>query len=100
VFGDASDDLPSIHRRWEEIKARESHTESTLPILVRARKAVFATARQERGDRIDEERLDGTPEERAGAKLLCVIDEIWREGFDPELALRKALDRLERKATA
>ncbi len=94
VFGDASNDLPSVHRRWEEIKSQENRAEATLPILIRARKAVFALARREPAHRIDAERIGRTPEERAGARILTGIDEAWREGFDPELALQKALDRL------
>jgi uncharacterized protein YabN with tetrapyrrole methylase and pyrophosphatase domain len=94
VFGDASDDLPSIVRRWEEVKSQENRVEVTPPILVRARKAVFALANRGRAHLIDEERIGRTQEERAGARILAVIDAAWREGFDPELALRKALDRL------
>ena len=91
VFGDESNDLVSIHRRWEEIKSREGRKDATLPALLRARKAVAALAAS---GRIDEERLGRTAEERAGARLLAVIESVWQEGFDPELALRKALDRL------
>jgi uncharacterized protein YabN with tetrapyrrole methylase and pyrophosphatase domain len=98
VFGDASNDLPSITRRWEEIKSRENQVEATLPILVRARKAVSALAKRERAGLIDAERIGRTPEERAGARILAVIDAAWREGFDPELALQKALDRLGKEA--
>jgi len=31
VFGDASNDLLSVHRRWEEIKSQENRVEATLP---------------------------------------------------------------------
>jgi len=98
VFGDAPCDLASVHRRWEEVKAAENHVPGTLPILVRARKTISALAREGRSELIVEEALGCSPEACAGAKLLCVIDEIWREGLDPELALRKALDRLSEKA--
>lgn len=94
VFGDASDDLPSIHRRWEEIKSQENRKEAILPILVQARKAVAALAKQQGGHSIDEDKIGWTPEERTGARILAAIDSGWQEGFDPELALRKALDRL------
>ena len=94
VFGNASNDLPSIYRRWDEVKSRENQAEVTLPILVRARKAVFALAKRERAHVIDAERIGRTPEERAGARILAAVDAAWREGFDPELALQKALDRL------
>ena len=94
VFGDASNDLLSVHRRWEEIKSQENRVEATLPIFVRARKAVFALAKREPAHRIDAETIGRTPEERAGGRILAVVDEAWREGFDPELALQKALDWL------
>jgi uncharacterized protein YabN with tetrapyrrole methylase and pyrophosphatase domain len=98
VFGDAPNDLPSIYRRWEEIKSQENQKATSLPILVRARKAVFALAKREQTHLIDEEREGRTPEERAGARILTVIEAAWRDGFDPELALRKALDRLGEEA--
>jgi tetrapyrrole methylase family protein/MazG family protein len=100
VFGDASDDLPSIHRRWQEIKGRENRKNAELPVLVRARKAVFALAKLEQLDRIEEEAfgVGEDPEERAGRRILRVVEQAWREGFDPELALRKALNRLERES--
>jgi len=94
VFGDASDDLPSIHRRWEEIKTREKRDPVTLPILVRARKAVSAAANL-RGistDRIGE--IGETAEEESGARILREIAAAWDAGHDPELALAKALERL------
>jgi MazG family protein len=94
VFGEASDDLPSIHRRWEEIKAREKRGDVTLPILVRARKELSAAAKV-RGitpDRVGE--IGETDEERAGARILREIAVAWEAGLDPELALAKALERL------
>ena len=94
VFGDAPGDLPSLRKRWEEIKSRENQKAVRLPILLRARKAVSALANQERTDWIDEERVGRTPEERAGTQILAAIAAAWREGFDPELALQKAIDRL------
>ncbi len=94
VFGDASNDLPSIHRRWEEIKSQENRAEATLPILVRARKVASALTERERSSLIEAGRTGWAPEARAGARILAAIDAAWGEGFDPELALRKALDRL------
>jgi MazG family protein len=94
VFGDASNDILSITRRWEEIKSQENQVEATLPILVRARKVVSALAKREQAHLTDAERIGRTPEERAGARILAVVDAAWREGFDPELALQKALDWL------
>ena len=98
VFGDASDDLPSIYRRWEQIKSEENQKRAELPVLVRARKAVFALAKLEQLHLLDEGAIERTPEEQAGARILAVIESAWREGFDPELALRKALDRLDGEA--
>lgn len=106
VFGAASNDLPSIYRRWEEIKAQEKGRtggaekgpSASLPILVRARKTVFSLAKLEKGHLIDELRAGGTEEEEAGARLLGAIEDVWRAGFDPELVLRKTLDRLEKAA--
>jgi tetrapyrrole methylase family protein/MazG family protein len=97
VFGDASNDLPSIHRRWEEIKAQEGAKKGDVPILVRARKTVYALAKLERADVIREEGVGRTTEERAGLRILAAIEKAWRGGLDPELALRKALDRLEQE---
>ncbi len=99
VFGNASNDLASVHRRWEEIKARERQNAkpraAPLPTLVRARKVLLLRAKLGKVHAMNEGRSDSAPEARAGARLLAVIDEIWREGFDPELVLQKALDRLE-----
>jgi MazG family protein len=95
VFGDASNDLPSIHRRWEEIKAEENQKVARLPILVRARKSLSALTKLEKAHLIDEQQIGRTAEERAGARILAAIETAWREGFDPEIALQKALDRLE-----
>jgi MazG family protein len=94
VFGDASDDLPSIHRRWEEIKTLEGRGDVMLPILVRARKALSAAAKL-RGitpDRVGE--IGETDEEKSGARILREIAAAWETGLDPEIALVKALDRL------
>ena len=99
VFGDASSDLPSLRKRWEEIKSRENQKVVRLPILLRARKAVSTLANQERTDWIDEERVGRMPEERAGTRILAAIAAAWREGFDPELALQKAIDRLHKETS-
>jgi hypothetical protein len=101
VFGDSENDIPSIFRRWEEIKARERQSRSgeaaandAAPTLVRARKAVFALAKLERLSVLDAEDPAESDEDRAGRRLLAIIAGVWREGLDPELVLRKALDRL------
>ena len=94
VFGDAPSDLPSLRKRWEEIKSREKQKVVRLPVLLRARKAVSALGNLGRTDLIDEEKIGRTAEERAGARILAAIAASWQEGFDPELALQKAIDRL------
>ena len=100
VFGGASDDLPSIHRRWEEIKSGENHVKTAVPTLVRARKVATKIASRDSGEGPAFDELVGeTPEERAGARILSMIDAAWRQGFDPELALRKALDRFDEETT-
>ncbi|MBU0595474.1 MazG family protein, partial [Candidatus Bipolaricaulota bacterium] len=88
VFGDASNDLPSIHRRWEEIKAQEGAEKGDVPILVRARKAVYVLAKLERLDLLHEDDDGRTEEERAGYGIPAAIGQAWRDGLDPELALR------------
>lgn len=97
VFGDASNDLPSIHRRWEEIKAQEGAKKGNVPILVRARKMIYSLVKLEQVDVIHEEGVGRSAEEKAGLRILSTIEEAWRDGLDPELALRKALDRLEQE---
>jgi len=89
VFGNASNDLPTILQRWNEIKARERGHKPPLPPLVEARK--FIDERMIRGgETFDSEGLDA--EERAGLGILLAIAESWKEGFEPEIALRKAID--------
>jgi len=96
VFGDAPNDLPAIKRRWEEIKCGEKPKTTRLPILVRARKTVHAMAKLGRMETVDESDSSLEPEERAGVRILAAIKQAWKDGFDAELALRKALDRIER----
>jgi len=98
VFGDASNDLPSIHRRWEEIKGDEGAKRPTPPPFVRARKAVIALDKQGPAAAIDRAVGAKSLEEEAGVRVLEAIAEAWRSGHDPELALLKALDRLEQES--
>ncbi len=89
VFGNAPSDLPSILQRWNEIKAQESGHKPPLPPLVEARK--FVDERMIRnGETFDSEGLD--TEERAGLGILLAIAKSWEDGFEPEIALRKAID--------
>jgi uncharacterized protein YabN with tetrapyrrole methylase and pyrophosphatase domain len=92
VFGDASNDLPSILRRWNDIKAQETSHKSILPPLVEARK--FVEARMIRNEEaLNTEGLDA--EAQAGLRILSAIAESWKDGFEPEIALRKAIDALD-----
>jgi len=89
VFGNASNDLPTILQRWNEIKAQERGHKPPLPPLLEARK--FIDERMIRnGETFDPEGLD--TEERAGLGILLAIAESWKNGFEPEIALRKAID--------
>jgi len=97
VFENAPSDLPSVHRRWHDIKRREHRVEARLPILVRARKALAADGLLEAAARRAEE-TSSSAEERAGAQLLAAVAAAWRDGLDPELVLEKALDRVCREA--
>jgi len=102
VFADAPNDLPSIHRKWHEIKAEErTQTGGSLgapasaPTLVRARKKLSAMATQ--GMRV-EDAANGesaSPEERAGLEILSLFSSTLAQGLDPEIAILKALRRLE-----
>lgn len=96
VFGDASGDLPTILRRWNDIKSREkpSH-EAVLPPLIAARK--FVDARMIRNEQ--SVRAEGlNPEAKAGLGILAAIAESWKDGFEPEIALRKAIEALNEQA--
>ncbi len=92
VFGDASSDLPTILKRWNAIKAKEKASHKPiLPPLVEARK--FVDARLIRSQ--DSICTDGLSDEaRAGFRILLAIAESWKDGFEPEIALRKAIDEL------
>jgi len=91
VFGNASNDLPTILQRWNDIKAQEHRHKTQLPPLVEARK--FVDARMIRNEEpLNAEGLDA--EEQAGLGILSAIAESWGDGFEPEIALRKAIDAL------
>lgn len=93
VFGNASNDLPTILQRWNEIKGQEHGHKPPLPPLVEARK--FVDERMIRnGETFDSEGLDA--EERAGLGILLAVAESWKDGFEPEIALRKAIDTTRR----
>ena len=92
VFADGPSDLPAILRQWNDIKSREKPThKAILPPLVAARK--FIDARIVRNEQsLHAEGLD--PEAQAGLGILTAIAESWKGGFEPEIALRKAMDAL------
>ncbi len=91
VFASASNDISSILRRWNDIKGQETGHKPLLPPLVEARKFVDERIIRD-GEALDPEGLDA--EARAGLEILSTIATAWRDGFDPELSLRKAIDAL------
>ena len=95
VFGEASSDLPSVARRWREIKAKEGRYEKAQPALVRAKRLLYALRVQERSGSVDDQAASLSGEEGAGMRLLAELQRTVSAGFDPEIALTRALDRLE-----
>jgi len=88
VFGDAPSDIPSIRKNWERIKTdEEGRTPSVLPPLLAARKLIETGI-----DPIAPAYPSG--EHLAGARILEAIKAAWDDGFDPEIALRKAIAHL------
>ena len=89
VFGDAPGDLPAIRKNWEAIKAGEQgHRVHPLPPLLAARKLVAKG--------IDPANASyPTPELAAGGRIIAAIKAAWDAGFDPEIALRKAVSYLD-----
>lgn len=92
VFAEAPGDLGSIRERWAEVKAAEPQHKTTLPTLLAARK--LAAGLRDDSTLV---RLASSPDSeiRAGGRLLAAIRGVWGEGFDPEIALRKAMAELE-----
>ena len=91
VFGDASNDLPEIMQRWNRIKSQEKAHKPQLPVLIEARKLV--DDRIVRGNATLE--TDSASEEVvAGLQMLKAIADAWRQGFEPEIALRKAMQTI------
>jgi len=91
VFGDASNDLPEIMQRWNHIKSQEKAHKPQLPALIEARKLV--DDRIVRGNATLE--TDSASEEVvAGLQMLRAIADAWRQGFEPEIALRKAMQTI------
>lgn len=96
VFGDASNDLPTILKRWNDIKATEHRHKTVLPPLVEARKMVDAQVVRT-GEALDVP--DPDAEQQAGLAILRAIAESWKSGYEPEIALRKAMAAVSESAT-
>ena len=87
VFADAPSDIDSVRRTWDEVKKQEGHAQAQLPTLLAARKLIDHLSIG--GEDIEQESgLDD--ETRAGGMILAAIARAWRDGIDPEIALRKA----------
>lgn len=97
VFGEAPNDLPSISRRWREIKEDEGRPRTAQPILVRAKRLLFSLDIEGKADTLQDTASGSSDEERAGMRILAEILSAMRGGFDPEIAILKGLDRLEGK---
>lgn len=88
VFAGAPQDLSSIRATWDEVKQAEDRESSPVPPLLAARKLV------ERSGGALPATASGEPEARAGRRLLEAIAAVWQQGYDPEIALRKAIDEV------
>lgn len=87
VFGDAPGDLPAIRTNWEKIKEEEGRRAHPLPPILAARKLI------EKGVDPDVASYP-SPEIAAGGRIIAAIKAAWDAGFDPEIALRKAVSHL------
>jgi uncharacterized protein YabN with tetrapyrrole methylase and pyrophosphatase domain len=94
VFGDAPKDLGlgSIRAQWDETKAAEQQHKAVLPTLLAARKLVAGV--RESSLLFDLARSSDR-DVQLGGELLLTIKRLWESGVDPEIALRKAMDRIE-----
>ncbi|UCF09710.1 MAG: nucleoside triphosphate hydrolase [Candidatus Bipolaricaulota bacterium] len=95
VFGDASNDIPSIKARWEDLKAEEGGRSHQLSALVRARKLAERSP-----DLVLSECGEESVEERHGRRLLQAIADAVAAGVDPEIALRRAIEALDADSRA
>ena len=85
VFGDAPSDIPSIKKAWEKIKSNEvGRRPHPLPPLLAARKLIEREMNPAEIDYPSEELA-------AGGRIIEVVKATWESGFDPEVALRKAI---------
>ena len=97
VFGEASNDLPSISRRWREIKEDEGRPRTEQPILVRAKRILSSLDIEGKGAAL-QDAPSSSDEQRAGIRILAEIQKAMRTGFDPEIAILKGVERLEEQA--
>jgi uncharacterized protein YabN with tetrapyrrole methylase and pyrophosphatase domain len=93
VFADASNDPASIKRRWGELKAEEGTPSHQLSTLVAARKLAELGV-----DPVPDATVDRSAEDRHGTALLGAVAAAVREGVDPEIALRRAIERYRPKS--
>jgi MazG family protein len=94
VFGDASGDLPSVYRRWQEIKESEGRRRDTQPTLVQAKRLLHTLEARGDADVLYEAVGSSTGEEQVGLRILAALLGALRDGFDPEIALLKGIERL------
>lgn len=95
VFGEASNDLPSISRRWREIKDDEGRSRKAQPILVRAKRLLYSLQVRGEADALRTAAASSSAEEKAGLRILAEILNAMEGGFDPQIALLKGVERLE-----
>lgn len=98
VFGEASDDLPSISRRWREIKEDEGRPRTAQPILVRAKRILYSLDIEGKTNALQDTPAASSDEEQAGIRVLAEILRVMRSGFDPEIAILRGVERLEKQA--
>lgn len=98
VFEGASDDLPSVYRRWREIKEDEGRSRDAQPTLVRAKRLLNSLEAHGNADDVRDAAESAAGEERAGLRILGELLSALRAGFDPEIALLKGIERLESEA--
>jgi len=98
VFGEASDDLASISRRWREIKEDEGRSSKDQPVLVRAKRLLYSLQLQEETDSLEACAASASTEEQAGLRILAEVLDAMEDGIDPEIAMLKGIERLESRA--
>ena len=95
VFGEASGDLCSISKRWREIKEDEGRSRKAQPTLVRAKRLLYLLETQRRTNLLRDSLGSLSGEEKAGMRILSEILRAMENGFDPEIAILKGVERLE-----